>query len=191
MTRIDRRALFTSGAAAALFAATGVSAAPRRGGELRAALSGGSRADVWSVKAPGLFMQAALATVHEGLTEIAADGTLRPLLATAWDSRENGRIWRFDLRKGVTWHDGSPLTTREIAEQLAVIGATETQGHALWIELEEADPNLPYRMAETSLLIAGSKGGTGLYRLHKFDPGTAVHWSADHKALARWSGRMV
>ena len=47
MNRIDRRLLFTSGAAAALLAATGVSAqaAPRRGGRLRAALSGASRAD--------------------------------------------------------------------------------------------------------------------------------------------------
>ncbi|MBT3467245.1 MAG: peptide ABC transporter substrate-binding protein, partial [Rhodobacteraceae bacterium] len=42
MNRIDRRVLFTSGAAAALLAATGVSAqtTPHRGGRLRAALSG-------------------------------------------------------------------------------------------------------------------------------------------------------
>ena len=33
MTRIDRRALFASGATAALLAATGVSAAPKRGAD--------------------------------------------------------------------------------------------------------------------------------------------------------------
>ena len=40
MSRIDRRALFTSGAAAALMAATGssLSAAPLRGGALRLAV---------------------------------------------------------------------------------------------------------------------------------------------------------
>lgn len=34
MTRIDRRALFASGAAAALLSATGASALPQRGGRL-------------------------------------------------------------------------------------------------------------------------------------------------------------
>ena len=97
MTRIDRRALFASGAAAALLAATGVSAMPKRGGVLRAALSGAARDQVWGPNG-GLMIQAARSAVLEGLTEIAADGTLRGVLAERWDSREDGRIWTFQLR---------------------------------------------------------------------------------------------
>ena len=60
MTRslMDRRALFASGAAAALLAATGVSAAsmPKAGGRLRMALSGAARSDTWG-QGDGLFMR--------------------------------------------------------------------------------------------------------------------------------------
>ena len=86
MTRLDRRALFASGAAAALLAATGVSASPKRGGRLRAALS------------RALFDQATNATLYENLTEISADGTVRGELATAWASENDARVWRFNLR---------------------------------------------------------------------------------------------
>lgn len=46
----------------------------------------------------------------EALTYL--DGSLRavPWLATGWESREDGRIWTFHLRKGVRFHNGAPLT---------------------------------------------------------------------------------
>ncbi len=72
--RLDRRALFASGAAAALLAARGLSAGvlPKRGGKLRLALSGAARSDDWT-RGDGLFMQVAkLGLVYETLTEIAA-----------------------------------------------------------------------------------------------------------------------
>ena len=62
MSLLDRRRLLTSGAAAAVFAASGVAgfAMPKRGGMLRAGLSGGSATDSWdSRRHAGLFMIAA------------------------------------------------------------------------------------------------------------------------------------
>lgn len=96
MTRslMDRRALFASGAAAALLAATGVSAAsmPKAGGRLRMALSGAARSDTWG-QGEGLFMQVARqGLIFDTLTEIAADGTLRGELATAWQGSADGRV---------------------------------------------------------------------------------------------------
>ena len=79
MTRLDRRALFASGAAAALLAATGVSASPKRGGRLRAALS---RALFWvivgsfSIPDPG-----AARRCHSGLYLGLFSGRLWALLA--------------------------------------------------------------------------------------------------------------
>ena len=104
MTRarhIDRRALFASGAAAALLAASGVSAqsSPTRGGRLRAALSGAQRTDRFdSRQSQGLFMQVAMVgTVFDTLSEVAADGTLRGELATGWQGSPDARNWFLEL----------------------------------------------------------------------------------------------
>ena len=66
MTRMDRRALFASGAAAALLAATGASLAdtPKKGGTLRLA-----------VPRDDSLEQVARGAVFDTLTEIAPDGT--------------------------------------------------------------------------------------------------------------------
>ena len=46
---------------------------------------------------------------REGSTEI------EPALATRWNASRDGLVWSFDLREGVKFHDGSPLTAREVA----------------------------------------------------------------------------
>ena len=40
------------------------------------------------------------------------DGSLQPMLATSWTSE--GTIWRFDLRDGVRFHDGSVMTADDV-----------------------------------------------------------------------------
>ncbi|RLE80578.1 MAG: ABC transporter substrate-binding protein [Thermoprotei archaeon] len=37
-----------------------------------------------------------------------------PVLAESWESEANGTIWRFHLRKGVKFHDGTPLTAEAV-----------------------------------------------------------------------------
>lgn len=39
----------------------------------------------------------------------------QPGLATEWESSEDGLTWTFDIREGVTWSDGEPLTAADIA----------------------------------------------------------------------------
>ena len=189
MTRIDRRALFASGAAAALLTATGVSAAPKRGGQLRAALSGSKRDDVWLGAGDGLMMQAATSAVHEGLTEIAADGTLRGRIARSWVGQDAGRVWTFDLEENVIFHDGSALTAQDVIFSLAGLGQIESHGLQITLILETPDLSLPYKLAGPEYLIAaeGRPGvGTGPYRLHKFDAGrqfigerVETHWRTE------------
>lgn len=191
MKVFDRRALFASGAAAALLAATGVSAAPERGGRLRAALSGGKRDATWLRPADGLFMQVAAAgTVLDGLTEIAADGTLRGALAESWESHDGAQSWIFRLRKGVMFHDGVPLQASDVAASLsrhAQFAVTVVEDSAIEIILTDADPNLPYLLGgpqyvvQPADLVRRSAGvGTGLYKVRKWDPGQ--HLIADRVA---------
>lgn len=37
-----------------------------------------------------------------------------PALATSWETSEDGRVWTFTLREGVTWHDGEPFTAEDV-----------------------------------------------------------------------------
>ncbi|MBY6066365.1 peptide ABC transporter substrate-binding protein [Leisingera aquaemixtae] len=176
MTRIDRRALFTSGAAAALLAAAGgsVHASPKAGGVLRLAVP----------REGGMLEQAARGAVYDTLTEIAPDGLLRGELATSWQSAPDARTWTFDLRGGVAFHDGSPLTAADAAASLNALGVTGADvrsvtalgGHQLLLELAQPNPHLPYLLANADQLIApGGKlpvpltdaVGTGCYRVER------------------------
>ncbi len=177
---LDRRALFSSAAAAALLAATGVSATtPKRGGRLRVALSGASRQDSW-VKGDGLFMQVARqGLVFDTLTEVAADGTLRGELATGWTSLGDGREWLFQLRQNVCFHDGRPFTADDVVASARGFPDGEVRAlgtHQVSFTLHHPDPGLPMRLSKPEFYISPAHAmgigiGTGLYRAVDFTPG--------------------
>lgn len=43
---------------------------------------------------------------------------VEPALATSWNVSKDGLSWTFRLREGVRFHDGTPLTSRQVAESL-------------------------------------------------------------------------
>lgn len=69
--------------------------------------------------------------VYEKLIEVdPVTNMLSPGLATSWDVSDEGRVWTFHLRRGVTFHDGTPLTAE------AVVFSFERQ----------RDPRHPYHL---------------------------------------------
>jgi ABC-type transport system substrate-binding protein len=52
--------------------------------------------------------------VFEGLTRTEEDGTLVPALARTWEESPDARAYRLRLRTGVTFHDGTPFTARDV-----------------------------------------------------------------------------
>lgn len=50
---------------------------------------------------------------YEGLTRYGKDYSIEPALATSWQQLGPTQ-WRFNLRKGVTFHDGSPFTADDV-----------------------------------------------------------------------------
>ncbi len=54
-----------------------------------------------------------LVNVYEGLVGRDRDSKLVPALATAW-SQPDANTWRFKLRAGVKFHDGSPFTADDV-----------------------------------------------------------------------------
>lgn len=180
---IDRRALFATGSAAALLAAVGVSAeaAPVRGGFLRAALSGGDRAEGWQSQPGGAFLRATRHAVFETLTEIAPDGTLQPGLATDWTSFDDGAVWQFNLRDDVLFHDGVLLMPTDVVASFVAQGLNATAAvNSVTVRLVKADPAFPLRAAQDDLVVFKAEElatdgrlntGTGLYQIVRFDAG--------------------
>jgi oligopeptide transport system substrate-binding protein len=55
-----------------------------------------------------------LAQVYEGLTVLDADSRVRPALAESWRLEDDGRRLVFELRDGLAFSDGSPLTAEDV-----------------------------------------------------------------------------
>ncbi len=55
-----------------------------------------------------------LNNVYEGLVRRGRDMAIEPALATSWEPIGEGEGWRFTLREGVTFHDGSEFTAEDV-----------------------------------------------------------------------------
>lgn len=53
--------------------------------------------------------------VLDNLTSLDQDHKVVPWLATSWKQSDDGLTWTFDLKKGVTFTDGTPLTAAAVA----------------------------------------------------------------------------
>jgi peptide/nickel transport system substrate-binding protein len=62
-----------------------------------------------------------MANVYEQLLRINPPGSAEmyaPLLATSWESNADGTVWTFNLRSGVTFHDGEPMNAAAVVKSL-------------------------------------------------------------------------
>lgn len=94
---------------------------------------------------------ATLAQVYEGLTAFDAQSQVQPALARAWSVEEEGRRLVFELRPGITFSDGSPVTGADVV--------------ASWLRL--IDPQRPSPLASLLSDVVGAneyRTGEGLAR---------------------------
>lgn len=54
------------------------------------------------------------ANVFEGLTRYRQDGSIAPALAESWTISGDGRVYTFNLRRGVKFHDGTRMTADDV-----------------------------------------------------------------------------
>ena len=75
-----------------------------------------------------LARQDVLPLVFSGLVRADPAGNLAPDLAEAWDVSRDGRVYTFQLRERLTWHDGEPLDAHDVAFTIGLIQAPDHQG---------------------------------------------------------------
>ena len=56
----------------------------------------------------------AVSYVFDGLVRFTPDARVEPALAERWEVSRNGLVYTFHLRRGVTFHDGRPFTSRDV-----------------------------------------------------------------------------
>lgn len=52
--------------------------------------------------------------VYDTLVMFSSSGEIVPGLAASWEASEDGLTWTFNLREGVTFHNGEPMTASDV-----------------------------------------------------------------------------
>jgi ABC-type transport system substrate-binding protein len=115
-------------------------------------------------------------------------GQPQPALATSWRHDADFKRWEFQLRPGVKFHDGSPLTAGAVAEALKPLAAG-AYGDAIVIRSEQPAPNLLRLLASSSISKRAADGsiiGTGPFRVATWEPNRRAVFTANEDY---WAGR--
>ena len=56
------------------------------------------------------------------------ESDIAPGLAESWEPNEDGSVWTFQLRQGVTWQDGTPFTSADVAATMDRLAAADNAG---------------------------------------------------------------
>ncbi|MGE0093744.1 MAG: ABC transporter substrate-binding protein [Alphaproteobacteria bacterium] len=194
-------ALLGSAALAASAASFGglkqAKAAPQRGGNLRVASHTQSTNDTFN-SAKYVFSNDYFrgTCFYNALMVLDEKGQAQPDLAEAMpESNATATRWTFKLKKGVTFHDGSPVTTADVAYSIMRhkeesvgssakalaqnIASVKGDGPStVVIELVSADVDFPIMMGLFQFIIVkdgttdfSKANGTGPFKLKEFQPG--------------------
>lgn len=201
MSQLNRRGLLKTGVAAGVIAATGLPArsAATRGGTLRLGLNGANTSDSFDGRthSDAFMINMGHGTVFDCLTEVTAAGELIGELAVSWEASADAKIWTFNLRKEVTFHNGKSFGADDVIESLgmhtaegaksaakpivsAITEMKKMSEHQIQFTLAAGNADFPFLLSDYHILMypagmvdeAIAKGiGTGLYKVVSFDPG--------------------
>jgi len=88
-------------------------------GELRVAVATEPPGLDPTTNAAAVIRQLLHHNLYEGLVQVDVDGNIRPQLAESWQVSDDGRTYRFVLRDGVVFHDGTPLDAQVVHESFS------------------------------------------------------------------------
>jgi peptide/nickel transport system substrate-binding protein len=121
-------------------------------------------------------------TVREPLVRLGLDGVPQPYLATSWEWAPDHKSITFHLRKGVTFHDGTPFTSEAVVT-LGQINIDEKQSIATnwdhWAAVDDYTVTLYLKQYTIDVFVALSSTNmmffsSAAYKEHGKD------WMAEH-----------
>ncbi len=210
MTSISRRRFMQLGTAGVValslpYSFSGLASEPKKGGKLRVGKAHGQTTDSLDPATfENGFMIALAFGIHNFLTEVAPDGSLQGELAESWEASEDARTWTFQLRKGVTFHDGREVVANDVVASInhhrgeasksaakpivaPIVDLRADGPHVVVMELESGNADFPFILSDYHLAVgpAGADGtvdwstgiGCGGYRLDNFEPGVRADFS--------------
>lgn len=211
----------TVGAAEMLLAGAS-RAEPKKGGTLRIGLAHGATTDSMD---PGLYYDqftgtALWGTLSNSLTEVDGAGNAVPDLAESFEPSDGAKKWAFKLRKDAVFHNGKPVTAKDVVASylhhtvkdtksaakslLATMKSVKADGDGTVVfELDGPNADFPYITSDYHIPImpANEDGSadwqsgirTGAYALEKFEPGvkaTFNKFANYYKKDAGWFDRV-
>ncbi|PRY22509.1 peptide/nickel transport system substrate-binding protein [Aliiruegeria haliotis] len=140
------------------------------------------------------------ANIYEGLTRFAPDGSIVPGLASSWDISEDGTVYTFALREGVTFHDGTAMDAEDVKFSLdraraedstnaqkalfaGIAGVEVVDPLTVKVTLSAPDGAFPFKMAWGDAVIVAPESiesaatapvGTGPFTFTKWLQGDSV-----------------
>lgn len=133
------------------------------------------------------------ALMFDTLVVLDAQGRTEPGLATSWNNEAGSQRWRFMLRRGVTFQDGTPLNPEIVAQSLRKANSSwqvSIAAGAVVIETDAPSANLPAELALPRNSIAlrenGKLQGSGPFVVSQWDPGKKLTLVARD---GYWDGR--
>lgn len=105
------------------------------------------------------------ASVSENLVAISPEGRVIPALATEWSASDDVTEWRFRLRQGVVFHDGTPMTPEAARDSIrkllpfstrmkdTAIASVEAEGDELVFRLERPFSPFPAYLCDYAIGI--------------------------------------
>jgi peptide/nickel transport system substrate-binding protein len=132
--------------------------------------------------------------MFDTLVTLDAQGQPQPALATSWQAAPGNQRWQFWLRRGVKFHDGSPMTPESVAAAIRAANSTWRvipAADSIVIERDVPDLDLPAQLARLRNAISkrsegGAIVGTGPFHVTDWQSGKKLSLAAEE---GYWNGR--
>jgi peptide/nickel transport system substrate-binding protein len=145
--------------------------------------------------APDSFGRRSLAMLmFDTLVTTDENGRVQASLATTWRVLPGSQHWQIQIRRGVTFHDGTPLTAEAVAASLHAANPSwnvSADGDSVTIEWDNSSPDLLQELALPRNAIArrtsgSNPSGTGPFHIVDWQPGKKLALAANEDC---WRGR--
>jgi peptide/nickel transport system substrate-binding protein len=186
---------FVVGSALAVTMAAKAETRPQYGGTLHVAMRAAPASlDPADNSQPDSLARRSLTMlIFDTLVTTDDNGRVLASLAASWQVSPGNR-WQFRLRRGVRFHDGTPLTAEIAADSLRAANPAwnvATDGDTVVIERGGAGPELLAELARARNAIAkrnadATPGGTGPFHIVDWQPGKKLTVAAEE---GYWRGR--